>query len=210
MPRVCQRRLLRPRICEEIRVADTSSGNDLRRHMDFRLHGLERTGWQFLRPRSEVEFADSATPTVIEFWLRHTISVGRHAEQTGSHRRERSHGDERRAANRTAASILYHHRGTTYKSTLLLEERDAIRLADPTRLLNWLWDGGGRRRWRRMARHRGLSHSLFAALDRRVAVLPEAEGREEAVNTLVVYAPVVLAIIFMLIVYGWLKSKEKR
>ena len=29
-------------------------------------------------------------------------------------------------------------------------------------------------------------------------------------NTLVVYAPLVLAIIFMLIVYGWLKSKEKR
>lgn len=61
-----------------------------------------------------------------------------------------------------------------------------------------------------MARHRGLSRSLFAPLDRRVAVLPEAEGREEAMNTLVVYAPLVLAVIFMLIVYGRLKSKEKR
>jgi hypothetical protein len=61
-----------------------------------------------------------------------------------------------------------------------------------------------------MARHRGLSRRLFAALDRRVAVLPEAKVGEGAMNTLVVYAPLVLAIIFMLIVYGWLKSKEKR
>ena len=61
-----------------------------------------------------------------------------------------------------------------------------------------------------MARRRGLSRRLLAALHRRVAVLPDAEGWEEAMNTLVVYAPLVLAIIFMLIVYGWLKSKEKR
>lgn len=36
------------------------------------------------------------------------------------------------------------------------------------------------------------------------------EGREEAVSTVIVYAPLVAAIIFMVIVYGYLKSKAKR